>query len=881
MKQFYFLLITIFVASGIQAQIINFPDADFKAKLLSSTNTNFVAQDGDNNSIIIDANENGEIEVSEAVSVKRLNVSSSSIADVTGISGFVNLEDLSCYENQLTSLDLLALPNLKYVSCAGNNISNLNVSGLSNLQSIVATYNNLTSINLSGLANLKHLDLDNNHLSAIDLTGLSALEHFRCRYNSFTTISFNNLNSLNTIYCSANQINSLTINNLPALTFLDCNYNQLSSLAISASSPIHNLNCTHNQFVNLDVSNLSYLLSLDCSSNAMSSLILPPSIQSLTCGDNQFTALNLPGINLAYLYCAHNAITYLDLSAMTNLVDLDCSNNPISSLNLNNSIYFDTLYCNETLITSLDLSQCHYFTGGTINNNQLLTMLNFKNGQNMDVANITFSGNPNLAYICADEGEVAGVQTMITQNGYNCNINSYCSFVPGGEFFTIEGNAKYDQNADGCGATDMVVPNFKINITDGTISGIVISNESGNYTIPVQEGTHTMAPIFENPSYFTVSPAIVNVSFPTEPSPVAQNFCVAANGVHNDLEIALIPISMARPGFDATYKIIYKNKGTGVQSGSVNLTFNDAVSDLMSAVPLVSTQATNSLSWDFINLQPFETRSITLTLNLNSPTETPALNGGDNLDYSASVNSFATEATPADNNFGLHQTVVNAYDPNDKTCLEGNTISPDMVGQYVHYMIRFENTGSANAQNIVVKDIIDTTKFDINTLIPLSGSAPFTTRITNTNKAEFIFENINLPFDDANNDGYVAFKIKTKPTLVVGDTFTNNASIYFDYNFPIVTNTASTTIQLLGTPDFDFADHFTLYPNPAKNTLNIHAKDAVVHSINIYNILGQLVLAIPNAENLSSIDVSDLKPGNYFIKINSDKGNASSKFIKQ
>src|SRR5690606_35290187 len=154
-----------------------------------------------------------------------------------------------------------------------------------------------------------------------------------------------------------------------------------------------------------------------------------------------------------------------------------------------------------------------------------------------------------------------------------------------------------------------------------------------------------------------------------------------------------------------------------------------------------------------------------------------------------------TDETPQDNTAALNQTVVNSFDPNDKTCLEGNVVTPDIIGQFVHYVIRFENTGTFAAENIVVKDIIDTAKFDVNTLVPLSGSHSFVTRITNINQLEFIFENINLPFDDTNNDGYVAFKIKTKPTLQVGDAFSNTASIYFDYNFPIVTNTATTTIQ--------------------------------------------------------------------------------------
>ena len=391
----------------------------------------------------------------------------------------------------------------------------------------------------------------------------------------------------------------------------------------------------------------------------------------------------------------------------------------------------------------------------------------------------------------------------------------------------------------------------------------------------------TMTPILENPTYFTISPTTVDVTFPAQASPFTKNFCVTANGIHPDLEVVLLPLNTARPGFDANYKIIYKNKGNTTQSGSVNLIFNDAVLDMVTANPLVSNQSVNNLSWNFANLLPLQSREIILTLNVNSPVETPSVNIGDQLNFSAIINSVPTDETPADNTFGLKQIVVGSFDPNDKACLEGATISPEKVGDYVHYMIRFENNGTANAQNIVVKDMIDLVKFDINTLVPIKGSHSFITNITSDNKLEFIFANINLPFNDATNDGFVAFKIKTKPTLVLEDTFSNTASIYFDYNFPIVTNTATTTIAVLAIQDFVFSNYFTLYPNPVKDILNITAKETIqVSSINIYNTLGQLVLLIPNAQNTKTVNVSSLTTGNYFIKINSNKGTSNTKFIK-
>ncbi|RXR17268.1 T9SS type A sorting domain-containing protein [Flavobacterium amnicola] len=579
---------------------------------------------------------------------------------------------------------------------------------------------------------------------------------------------------------------------------------------------------------------------------------------------------------------------------------LNVSNAAISNLNgLEEFLNLRILDVQFNLFSTLDISTNHYIDEIDFSNNPNLIYANLKNsvigyvfGPPMPgvplqyIYSIRFSNCNSLQYVCIENNEPAIVQfndLAIMNYGYtNCHINSYCSFVPGGTFYSIQGNNKFDSNNNGCDVSDIVYPNLEFNITDGSNVGSLISNFTGNFNIPVQSGTYTITPVFENPNYFTVAPPNLVVNFPTQSSPFAQNFCVTPNGVHSDVEISILPIDNARPGFDASYKIAFKNKGNQVENGSVNLTFEDAKMDFVSSNPVFNSQATNHLTWNYSNLQPFETRMIDLIFNINSPTESPAVNGGDVLNYTSSITSVATDDLPSDNTFTLNQTVVNSYDPNDKTCLEGATIPPSKVGDYVHYMIRFENNGTANAQNIVVKDMIDLTKFDSNSLVPIKGSHSFVTNITAGNKVEFIFENINLPFDDANNNGYVAFKIKTKPTLVLGNTFSNTASIYFDYNFPIVTNTATTTIAALSRQDFEFSNYFSVYPNPVSNVLNITAKETIeINSINIYNTLGQLVLVIPNAENIKVVDVSSLTSGNYFIKINSDQGTSNTKFIKQ
>lgn len=668
---------------------------------------------------------------------------------------------------------------------------------------------------------------------------------------------------------------------------------------------LYKLECYGNTIANLDLENLPNLFHVLCISNNMSTIDLSglTNLSFLNCGNNNLSSIDFSETpNLSTFHSGQNDFTEFDLNGLTQLYRFDCTSNNVTVLhNLNDCVFLEDLFIDSNLFTSIDLSvlprlarfygSYNLFSMIDLTNNPLMNTIHIPGNPNLsslfckngvNELYFTIDNCPNLHYICSDDNqsETNLLSTKIAQYGYNCELNSYCSFVPGGEYFVVNGQQRFDDENDGCDNNDVIISNLRINQTvSGNIVGSYINNDSGLYSIPVQAGTYSFIPVLENPSYFTISPSSFNVTFPTDVSPFTQDFCITPNGSHTDIEIEIIPISAARPGFDASYKLLYKNKGNSIQSGYIELHFDDDKSDFVSAIPNVTTQVTNLLTWDYTNLQPFEKREIVFTVNVNSPTEIPAINSGDALGYGAIVFPMITDEQPNDNHSDLKQIVVNSLDPNDKTCTRGTITDTEAIGNYVNYVIRFENSGTYPAENIVVKDMIDLTKFNISTLIPISSSHDFVTKIKD-NKVEFIFENINLPFDNATNDGYIAFKIKTLPTLVVGDTFTNNASIYFDYNFPIITNVASTTIQALANPDFEFETYFSLSPIPTKNVLNIQTKNEIqLSSISIYNTLGQLVLVVTAPS--SSIDVSNLKTGNYFIKILSDKGTTISKFIKE
>lgn len=61
MKKYYFLLLICFSLTQTSAQIVNFPDANFKNKLLEAGVTNTIAKDLNNNYCKIDVNNDKEI----------------------------------------------------------------------------------------------------------------------------------------------------------------------------------------------------------------------------------------------------------------------------------------------------------------------------------------------------------------------------------------------------------------------------------------------------------------------------------------------------------------------------------------------------------------------------------------------------------------------------------------------------------------------------------------------------------------------------------------------------------------------------------------------------------------------------------------------------
>ena len=838
-----------------------------------------------------------DFDLKNLINLKELTIRSGNLSSLD-LGPNTKLEILTCY-NILGAIDCNGLSNLKEITvsqCKLNNINSLSLNGVTNLKKLVCDTNEISNLNLSSCTNLEYLSCNSNKLTSIDLTGLSKLINFQCNYNLISTLNISNLTALTEISCTNNQLSSLNLNGLPNLTTLSCSINQLTSLNLTGLSNLKTLQSCYNPIKTLDLSPLTSATSIDIYNNTLSSINIKglSNLISLRCNNNLINVpLDLTGLNnlesidcsynqipdiifggnikLTYITCTNNLLKKLDLTGFNNLISVNCNFNQISEIAFGGNMKLSNISCGNNILTTLDLSSLILNSSLDCKNN-LLESLVFKNGKKeygiYGGMYPNLEGNPTLRYICQDQDAVLSTQQYVDSLKYtNCVVSSFCSFTPGGVYYTVQGGQKFDFNNNGCDSADSNLPNVKYFIDNGSYSDYIISKEDGSYHVDLPAGNFSVSPSFENPSYYTSNPATLNVSFPTQSSPFTQDFCITANGSHPDLEVAIIPIQRARPGFDATYNVILKNKGTIAQSGTINLTFDDAVLDFVSSNPALNNQSLDTLSWDFSNINPFETKTINLVLNLNSPLETPALNMGDILHFSASATSAETDETPLDNTFSFNQTVVNSFDPNDITCLEGEKVPFTDKDFYLHYIVRFENTGNYSAQNIVVEDYIDTNVYNALSLIPLSSSHPFYTikkyeAGTGITTVHFIFENINLPFTSGSNTGYIAFKIKTNHTYsdFSKSVWTKKANIYFDYNYPIKTNMVSTSMLTLSSENFTSTKN-SFYPNPANDKIYFTQEQK---SVTVFTIEGKKIKTVLKNKEL---DISDLPKGIYLLQI--------------
>lgn len=203
----------------------------------------------------------------DTIKLTAINWSKKEITGRLKFDGFDNLNTLSCYNNNLESLEVKDLANLDQLSCFGNNLALLELKNLVGLKELYCFSNQLDTLNTGNLISLEKLSCYKNQLISLDCSGLSKLSYLDCSSNKLSSLNIANLDSLSYLDCSLNNLDVLETGHLLNLTQLSCFSNRLSTLDVKKLTKLTYLNCFFNGLTSLDITTLPNLIYLSCWGN--------------------------------------------------------------------------------------------------------------------------------------------------------------------------------------------------------------------------------------------------------------------------------------------------------------------------------------------------------------------------------------------------------------------------------------------------------------------------------------------------------------------------------------------------------------------------------------------------------------------------------------
>lgn len=340
-----------------------------------------------------------------------------------------------------------------------------------------------------------------------------------------------------------------------------------------------------------------------------------------------------------------------------------------------------------------------------------------------------------------------------------------------------------------------------------------------------------------------------------------------------------------RSGFPTSILIDAFNDGCMPVSGSLTLTLDPLLSvDSFSIAPILfdNNQLVWNLSSTTIDSVHF-TPKIYITVSANAQI-------GDSICFGLSISPSQNDIDTTNNNKSYCFPVINGYDPNDirinpvKNC-DVNYLLLDEVHTYT---IRFQNTGNAEAVNIIVIDTLSS-QLDITTFRVLGKSyEKMYVSLEGNNILKFHMDSIML-LDSATNEalsqGYIIYEIYPLTSVAENTIINNKAEIYFDFNPAVITNTVSTLLVSEMNCDLSLDSiesiekDLHIYPNPVNNELTIKISPAYIGmSYNIVDQYGKVIITETFTSIENTINLSLLSTGLYLMNV--QENNMHAKIFK-
>ena len=702
------------------------------------------------------------------------------IKDLTGIEYFQNLITLSCERDSLTFLP--TLPNsLQSLECSDNNLRTLDIKNFQNLITLSCARDSLTF--LPTLPN--------------------SLQYLNCSYNNLHTLPILP-NQLHTLLCGQDSLTSLP--SLPSgLTYIYCNQNQIASLP-TLPIGLDSLDCYSNNLTSLPTLpiTLKYLM---CLNNPLSSFpTLPDGLLWLTCGQDSMKSLPILPNQLKYFDLENTQITVIP-SLPNSLRYLTILYSHITALpTLPNSLI--SLYVGNNMLASLPSLPSSLLVLNCLNN-PLSSLPSFDSLTQLGILNCSSDSNltclpklPNSLTAFINSG--SGVSCL---PNYTSNVNfastglaicnptnnaNQCKAYP-----TVMGKVFGDDNSNGIkDSNEQYIPFVQVKLSNGAI---VYTNDAGQYIISTSD-TGSFSLSVTAPPFFKAVPNNTNFSFSANNSLLTlSDIALQPTTLIDSLDVNIEPWQTTIPGRTVAYSVEYRNLGTTTTPTNISFSYDTSKLLFDSASVPNAIQVGNTISW-IDTLAPNYFGGRFCKNGYKYPrfifTVKTSVKLGDSINTVASIASAKASAVNENT-----QIAHSSYDPNSKDATTQLSTKQVVDGQMVDYHIHFQNVGNATAKSVVIADTLS--PLLTQGILQMMGSSHNPNIIIDRNIIYFEFLNINLAdssMDQLGSNGFVHFRLQPQATLQAGSNIDNTASVYFDYNSPVVTNTATTAIKDITLP---------------------------------------------------------------------------------
>lgn len=433
----------------------------------------------------------------------------------------------------------------------------------------------------------------------------------------------------------------------------------------------------------------------------------------------------------------------------------------------------------QDIIVGSDIGVVHWFENdgnGVLNGPNLITDSS-GDIQRLRTADLDGDGDKDIVALVTADDKVIWFENFI------------------GSPFSIEGAIFWDQN--GNGALDPNEPPLPYSsIYTTPISSVPLTDTLGQYHFAVDSGSYTVGSLF-NEQFWQLSTD--SATYSVQLGSNDPNISNLDFGYSTTVDTTLFNIEIVAgtgPCDDQMMQFVsIQNIGTSIPSGTVCFELDPAFQYVSASIAPVSVNG-NTICWQFNNLAPFDFFSVDMEV-INPPVSAIFDPVGSNV--------IINEQDSLGNTIATYQefwasTVQCSYDPNDKQVEPegyGQFHAIDISTEFLEYTIRFQNTGNAPAQNVVLRDKLPSEISPES--IHVLGFSHTPTNIIVENENELVFEFIGIGLvDSASNPlesmGYVRFKADVENGLPHQTSIENEAEIYFDLNPPIITNTVQSTL---------------------------------------------------------------------------------------